>query len=187
MTADEAYAILSGHCRFEIGKFYGHVQDLTLGTGLLYKDVRSPEFDSEQSIFMTVERPAYVLTHECDIDPANERAFNDHLLICPVIRVKDFIAEYEAEFADRDALVSFLAAVAQRQVSRVVFLPASNALEMGGFLYLNALASTHVSAFAGREPFAAVSAFGLQIIDYAIENHLLREKAERLALGEYAH
>ncbi|MBL0422376.1 hypothetical protein JI739_18655 [Ramlibacter sp. AW1] len=187
MTADEAYAILSGHCQFEVGKFYGHVEGLSLGTGLLYNDVRAPEFDQEQSVFMTVERQAYVLTHECDIDPANERAFNDHLLICPVIRVEDFVAEFEAEFSNRDALVGFLAAAARRQVSRVVFLPASPGLEQGGFLYLNALASTHVSVFSHQRPFAAVSAFGLQVIDYALQNHLLRQKAERLALGEYAH
>jgi hypothetical protein len=187
MTVDEAYQVLSGHSQFDVGKFYGAVDGLSLGTGLLYQDVRSPEFDRDNSIFMTVERQAYVLTHECDVDPANERAFNDHLLICPVIRVEDFVAEFEAEFSSRDALVGFLASVARRQVSRVVFLPASEGLEKGGFLYLNALASTHVSAFAQKTPFAAVSAIGLQAIDYALQNHLLRQKAERLSLGEYPH
>lgn len=187
MTPDEAYEILKGHCQFDIGKFYGHTDGLSLGTGLLYNDVRCPEFDPDHSIFVTVERQAYVLTHECDIDPANERAFNDHLLICPVIRLEDFVAEFEAEFASRDALVGFLVATAKRQVSRVVFLPAAGGLEKGGLLYLNALASTHVSTLADKRPFAAVSAFGLQSIDYALQNHLLRQKAERLALGEYPH
>jgi len=187
MTADEAYQILMGHCQFDVGKFYGHAEGLSLGTGLLYNDVRCPEFDEDQSIFMTVERQAYVLTHECDVDPANERAFNDHLLVCPVIRLEDFVYEFEAEFASRDALVGFLAAIARRQVSRVVFLPASDGLERGGLLYLNALASTHVSAFEHQKPFAAVSAFGLQSIDYALQNHLLRQKSQRLALGKYPH
>ncbi len=185
MTGDEAYKILNDHCQFDVGKFYGHVQGLSLGAGLLYDDVRAPEFDLDQSIFVTVERPAYVLTHECDIDSANERTFNDHLLICPVIKLEHFVQEHEDRFASTNALVNFLVSVARRQVSRLVFLPAVHGLSKGGLLYLNNLASTHVSVFAARTPFAAVSVFGLQQIDHAITGHLLREKAERLAFGPY--
>jgi hypothetical protein len=185
MTAGQACEILSAHCQFEIGKFCGHVKGLNLGAGLPYHGVRVPEFDPKQSILLTVERPAYVMMHECDIDSANERAFNDYLLIYPVTRVENFVPEYEAKFSGTDRLVSFLVAVAKGQVNRLVFLPAAPCLDKGGFLYLNALASTHVSVIGKLVPFGTVSAFGLQQIDLAITNHLLREKAARLALGTY--
>ena len=51
-------------------------------------------------------------------------------------------------------------------------------------MYLNHITNTHISAFSRKssETIAAVTGPGLRIIDQMLENHLLRPKAERLAL-----
>lgn len=67
-------------------------------------------------------------------------------------------------------------------VFRAVYLPALSDIPYGGILYLNRITSTEVSAFddpAGR-CIGAVSVVGLREIDAALQNLLLREKADRL-------
>ena len=182
MTVDEAHAILHRNCSLDVGKFYGAQKNLSLGAGLVYESVRCPVFDINEKLFMTVESVAYVLTHECDVDPANNRAFNDYVTICPLIPIADFITEYEVEFQDFARLNNFLVAVARREVSRVVYIPPGpKPLNYGAFAYLNNLASTHVSAFENVPPLAAVSAYGLQEFDQALTNHLLRPKSDWLS------
>lgn len=182
MTEQEAHRILSKNCLVEVGKFYGGTGALSLGVGLLYAAVRMPTYDIDERIFLTMEKEAYVLTHECDIDKANPRSFNEYVVVCPVITIADFISEYSANYGDQSRLEGFLAAVARREVNRVVYIPPGpKSLYYGGLLYLNDLASTHISSFDGMAPFAALSAYGLREFDNAFTNHLLRPKAEPLS------
>lgn len=182
MTADEAHSILTKNCDLDVGKFYGSSSTLTLGSGLIYSNVRHPKFDQSDNLFSTVEGAAYVLTHECDIDQRNERSFNDYVTICPLIAISAFVVEYDAAFRDDNQLRGFLTAIAKREVSRVVYIPPkSGDLKFGAFAYLNNLSSTHVSVFANALPVAAVSAYGLREFDQALTNHLLRPKAQRLS------
>lgn len=102
--------------------FYGSPSDLPVGRGLIFTQVRQPIYDVEQQLFLTVEEPAYVLTHECDVDPANDRPFSNYLLICPIIRFEDWFAAYTEDHGD-DELGAFLGNVANRRVSRVFYLP----------------------------------------------------------------
>lgn len=183
MTGMEAHVVLKDNCSVDVGKFYGAATGLGLGAGLIYTDVRSPAFDEQESLFLTVEQPAYVVTHECDVDEGNQRAFSDYLLICPIIALEDFLAEYQAEFDDEIRLRNFLTSVAKRLVNRVVYLPPGpGPLQLGGFVYLNNLTSTHVSVFSERQPLVAVSAYGLREVDSALTNHLLRPKDDALSL-----
>jgi hypothetical protein len=184
MTGEEAYQVLNKNTALDVGRFYGMYSNLSLGAGLLYEGVRCPVFNQEDGLFDTIESTGYVITHECDVDANNDRNFNDHVLICPVIPVEDFAAEHLQEFGDAEALRNFLAQVAKRLVSRVVYLPPIGGLRHGGLIYLNNLASAHVSSFEALRPFACVSAYGLQQVDQALTNHLLRPKSERLSFGD---
>lgn len=186
MTSDDAYGILSKNAVLDVGRFYGARSGLSLGAGLLYEGVRCPLYNLEDGLFDTVESTTYVLTHECDVDSANERSFNDFVLVSPIIPISDFVDEYLESFGEPEMLGNFLAQVAKRLVSRVVYLPPIAGLDQGGLLYLNNLASTHVSSFEGVDPFACVSAYGLHQIDQAVTNHLLRPKADRLSLDASA-
>jgi hypothetical protein len=184
MTLEEAHAILSEHCRIDVGRFYGKTEGLSLGAGLIYQAVRFPIFDVEEQLFLTTEGPVYVLTHECDVDPGNTRAFNTDVVVCPLIPLARFLEVYSKEFGAGDSLRNFLVEVAKRGVSRVVYIPPSTAaLEHGGFLYFNALASSHVSAFQDNPASTALSQYGLREIDVAFQNHFLREKSQSLGLA----
>jgi len=185
MTATEAHQILSHHSPLYPGKFFGASVKLSLGAGLIYETVRCPQFDLADRLFSTVESPAYVLTHECDLDPNNDRIFNEYVTICPLIPIDSFIAEFESQFDDPVSMRNFLVATARREVNRVVYIPPGpGPLGLGALLYLNNLASTHISEFAGANPLAAVSAYGLQSVDHALANHLQRPKVDRLSGGK---
>lgn len=182
ISLDEAHAILAGSAHTDVGSFYGTRVDLSVGAGLFFDGVRCPLYNIDDQVFDTYELPVYVLTHECDIDPANRRPFNDAVVVCPIITLQAFLDEAPSRFGSADECKRFLANVARRYVSRLVYLPPSDgALANGGFIYLNALTSTHVSAVDQKVAFAALSAGGLRELDFALQHHLLRPKAESLS------
>jgi hypothetical protein len=179
MTPAEAHEIFRRASPIDVGKFYGTKAKLALGVGLFYEGVLSPLYDEKEKLFVTVRRPVYVLTHECDVDHANARPFNDYVSFCPVIPLPVFLKRYQAKWSDEEKLKSFLANVANRSVGRLVYVPPTEGLlTFGGLVYLNNIDSTHVSAFEGLEPCAALSAYGLRELDMSLRHSLLREKAE---------
>jgi hypothetical protein len=167
------------------GAFYGEMRSPEVGAGLIYNNVRFPLFDINGGIFDTVEGTAYVLTHECDVDRANVRNFNDHVVICPLIPLEDFVASYEAELGE-DKLKIFLTSMAKNEVVRVFFLPPAPqgaALSHGALLYLNQLCSTHISAFdenGGASALCALSSHALDRLDWKIQNLFFRPKFDTL-------
>ncbi|GAB1233991.1 hypothetical protein [Ferrigenium sp. UT5] len=82
-------------------------------------------------------------------------------------------------------LVSFLTNLGSRNISRLVYLPTiGNCLEYGGVLYLNQITNAPVNYFHNghAKSIGALTGYGLTIVDYSVENHLLLPKADRLAL-----
>lgn len=184
MTVDGAYEFLRAGSPLDVGKFYGIKGGVALGAGLIYEKVLSPLFSIHERLFITVRQAVYVLTHECDVDVANDWPFNDFVCFCPVIPLAAFIAKYQGRWVDEERLASFLTAVAQRHVSRVVYVPPGpGLLSHGGLVYLNNIDSTHISSFEGLEPLVALSEYGLREIDTAFKNSLWRPKADRLSFG----
>lgn len=108
MNAEEAYGCVAAQLPPDfVGRFYSSGTNVGLGKGKIYKSVCCPVYDSTQGYFLTVESVVYVLTHECDIDSSNERVFNQELLICPVLRLEDLVAEYQ-ELLTGERLPAFL-------------------------------------------------------------------------------
>jgi hypothetical protein len=154
-----------------------------LGKGKIYDGLAYPIYEPEHGSFATAAGLAYVLTHECDLELDNERLFNEELLVCPIVPLQHLVEVYEADLPG-EKLPAFLGNLGARLVSRLVFVPAiDERLPFGGVLYLNQITNTHVSAFEWATPVCAVTVFGLQHIEYSIENHLLRPKDDRLAFG----
>jgi hypothetical protein len=122
----------------QFGKFVIEQRDSQqIGAGQIYSKVRMPIWDSGAAIFDTYEGCGIILSHECDIDPANIRPFNDLALILPVIPLEAILKELAAVLA-QGQLESFLAKVGEDKVSRVMFLPLyCDQLKNGGLLYLN--------------------------------------------------
>ena len=171
----------------QAGLFYGSATGLNVGVGLIYDAIGYPLFNEESGVFETVEGRVYVLTHECDVDQANHRAYNSEILVCPITPFEDFCAQYEDEYSE-GALFALLDVLGKDTVSRLMYVPPipnhvhPTALKNGGVLYLNWITSTHISFFGeGRaNAVCAVSASGLRFIDAKLQGHLLREKAQWL-------
>lgn len=73
----------------------------------------------------------------------------------------------------------------ERDTALIFLPPIRGEMDFGGVLYLNHITHTHVSTFddGSAQGLCSVTAFGLEHIEYALENHLLRPKADRLAFA----
>src|SRR5206468_2128251 len=84
MNQNEAYAVLSaGHPSFP--KFFGAVDQLDAGVGLILNHVAYPVYNDDDADWDIAEGLVYVVSHECDIAPENDRPFNEAALVCPII------------------------------------------------------------------------------------------------------
>lgn len=184
MDVAAAYAILADHLDYDAGKFYSGVEDLPVGVGHILAALRMPFYDPEARLYFTSEEAGYLLSHECDIDPANDRPFSELALICPILRFEEWVPTYQEDHSEAD-LASLLANIGQRNVFRVFYLPPlPPVLPFGGLLYLNQITHTHVSTLLNdpANRLASVTAYGLQKLDHMLQNHLLRPKAANLSL-----
>jgi len=120
--ADDALAQILQKYTYSAGMFYGSAAGLDLGAGLFYQDVIHPVYNEETRKYDTRAGAAYILTHECDIDPANRRHFNTEVSVLPLIMFEDFCEEYMEEYS-RGALFAFLDNLAKDEVSRVMYVP----------------------------------------------------------------
>lgn len=189
MRTDEAYAHLSG-AQPSFPKFYGPADGLPLGVGLIFRGLGYPFYDTAISEFAVAIGQAYVVSHECDVAPENERPFNDMAVICPIIPLESLMRRYLATRSP-DQARAFIDSLSKRKIDRLAYIPTiADALPLGGVVYLNSLTHTHVSEFekAGVERCCSVTAFGLPYMDSALSNALLkRPKAVPLPLtGDYA-
>jgi hypothetical protein len=180
-----AYNIVNSKRPSESGKFYGSDDGLSLGAGLILDQVAFPIYDEVQKKYKLVKGLACVLTHECDIDQANNRFYNNLLLIAPIIKFDQFIDEY-AKKLGQQKLDQFLDSLSKRDINRVVYIPTINTtLTWGGIIYLNQITHAHVDNIgpnSSTSRVCALSAFGLQHLDQMLDRHLFREKIERLPL-----
>jgi hypothetical protein len=171
------------HFPHKAGAFYGSANGLSLGVGLIYDCIRYPLLDEESQLFDAVEGLVYVLTHECDVDPANDRHFNEYVLICPIIKFEEWSTEL-ASTKSEDELFGFIPDLVSGKIFRACYLPPVNdkTLPFGGILYFNNICSTHRKFFLNTNANAicALSGYAQQIIDYRLQNHLLRPKVEQL-------
>lgn len=168
----------------DVGRFYSAGHDLALGKGTIYSGVSYPSYHEAEAGFYTLNGLVLVLTHECDVDAANARFFASHVLVCPIIPLATLIAELNQVENDQQQQ-SFLTNLAHRNVFRLVYLPPGPSIDFGGILDLNRITNTHITAFGqpGAARISALTAYGLQSIEYAIQNHLLRPKEDRLMFG----
>jgi len=184
MDAQRAYEIAQAASRIDPGSFYGKSDNLAVGAGLIIDRVEFPIFDEEAGRFAVKAGLVYVVSHECDLDPANERLMNELAIVCPIMKMEDFVDAATA--LDEGFVVGFLGNLAARNVSRAVYLPPMGGpLPFGGMLYLNAMSHTHVSKLANDETvnLGCVTARGLLEIDMALERHLRRPKSDLLPLS----
>ena len=185
MDVQTAYRLIFDRIRTPSGHFYSSAGNLAIGAGLIFKGVRFPVYNQDDHLYDTAIGIAYILTHECDLDSSNARLFNDHVLLCPIIRFETFVTEYQTLIRD-DELRSFLAQLAAHKINRVVYMPALGGdLPYGGLLYLNQICNCHISAMRGEHvtKICSVTQKGLYEIDIALENHLRRPKAQWLSTG----
>jgi hypothetical protein len=151
-------------------------QNAPIGTGLICSPIPHAVLNSTTEEFEIRSGPVLVLTHECDLD--NPREFNTSVLFCPVITMEAFAQDFIARIGF-DQTVRLLSAIAENRVSRVFYLPSGHVtLELGGFLYLNQITHSHVKYFARGTFESVLTEYGLSRLDWKLQNHLLRAKAD---------
>ncbi len=182
MLPEQAFECVSRSWRGEPGRFYAPVGNIALGKGCICSESVMALFDPARGLYRTAVGTAYILTHECDVDAENERPYNDDLLLCPLIGLEVFVEQYLEDHGPAN-LPNFLGNLGARRISRLVYLPPIAGLfAFGAVMFLNQI--THARAEVVRDRGAlvcAVTAFGLREVEFALENHLLRPKADRLA------
>src|SRR5688572_21637579 len=98
MTADDAYRRVAEQLPPDlVGRFYSPGDAVGLGKGKIYDGLAYPLYEPDQGTFATAAGLAYVLTHECDVEPDNERLFNEELLVCPIVPLEHLVQAYEAD------------------------------------------------------------------------------------------
>lgn len=185
MDLREAYNLLTRDAP-DPGRFLGPPADgLSIGAGLILGDVTFPAYDVGEGAFVVGDGMVYVISHECDLDADNDRPFNDSSVVCPIIPLDVVVEKYLATL-NEEQLSAFLDAIGKRTVERVLFVPAiADVLPYGGLLYFGTLTHTHISELTKEavRRHSAVTAYGLNIIDLALERAIRRPKAQRLAFA----
>src|ERR1700730_866789 len=186
--ADDLVAAAGEHSHIRhAGAFYGSAQGLEPGTGLIFSGITYATFNPTERRFEARRGLILVLTHECDIAPENERAFNEFFIAAPLILVAGFAEMFDTR---RDLARNLVQDIASDKIHRMFFLPPthellpSENLKRGAFIYLNALTSGHVSQLQaeGVRPECALSTYGLEVLDQKLKNHLFRPPAQQLAI-----
>lgn len=184
MHIEEAYSTLA-KASPDFARFYAPGSELPLGSGLIFRRLALPFYNKSASEFSVALSLAYVVSHECDIDPANHRPFNDLAVVVPIIPLGTLLTTYLSKRTDEQAR-AFVDALAKRTIDRAAYIPTiADELPHGGVLYLNSMSHTHVSEFAkaGVDRCCTVTAFGLQYMDAALSHALIkRPKAVALPL-----
>jgi hypothetical protein len=173
------------------GQFYGPANGLPLGSGLILKDCPVALPHPEEVRFRTALAFALVLTHECDVDPQNNRFFNDLVLVCPIITLEAFCESYKTSIGS-DGLEQFLSSLASGNVFRAMYLPPPHKpqytthLQAGGIINLNWISSCRVSWLPDikNNAICSLSEPGHRALDIKIHNHFFREKPTRLKLSQ---
>ena len=173
----------------DFGRFYGPATGLPLGSGLLISDCVLAFANESEKRYQTGTGPALILTHECDIDQANARHFNDLFLAFPIISLDDFCDEFETEHGP-ESWAAFLPALVKDDVVRAMWIPpvpdSSKCPELqgGGVIYLNQLSHSRVEWVTDieKQAICTLSSFGLRYFDAKIGNLWNREKAVPLPL-----
>lgn len=170
--------------RDKIGAFYGGGSGIGVGAGLICDDVRVPLYNPSTREFLTGAGPVLVLTHECDVDPANNKSmFNNRVLVAPILPFNIFCEEW-LNRSDKNSLHQATKGLAADSISRAFLLPpaGTGTLEFGGIIYLNNLCGTGIGEFGvdDCELRLALSTFAMSLIDRKLGHHLFREKADQL-------
>jgi hypothetical protein len=186
--ADELAAIALEHSASRnTGAYYGAVAQLAPGAGLIFAGVGYATYNPADKRFEARRGPILILTHECDIDASNSRAFNTGFVLAPLILMAAFANIFDGQ---RDLGRNLARDIASGRVNRMFYLPPTNQftarqeLKLGAFIYLNAITSGHVDQLTEPPASAicALSEYAQDFLDKKLQNHFLRPKADRLAV-----
>jgi hypothetical protein len=161
-----------------VGAFYSGASERPLGTGIILDDCRIPFWDDASLKFRTGRGLACVITHECDIDPENERFFNDTVLVIPIIDFKIWYQDIKA--VERSSAENIATSLVKDEVYRALYLPTipDTKFDYGGILYLNQITNVSVADIRSRSRVVcSLTTFSHALLDRKLQNHLFRPKA----------
>ena len=173
--------------RMDPSNFYSPADGLPIGVGIILRDCPIPMQDDLTKKFLTALGPVLMLTHECDIDQDNDRGFNEHALVIPILPLDIWVDQMDVE-QGVGSWGGILPKIAANEVFRALYLPPAPGfinvpeLKFGGLLNLNTISSTPLEWHDHYKtlPICSLTAFGLRVLDYKLTNHLLRPKAASL-------
>lgn len=186
--SDELAALALEHSASRnVGAYYGSAARLAPGAGIIFAGVGFASYNFVDKRFEARRGPILILTHECDIDPGNVRAFNTGFVLAPLILMAAFATIFESQ---KDLGRNLTRDIAAGRVSRMFYLPPTNQfppsidLQLGAFIYLNSITSGHIDQLREKPASAicALSEYAQDFLDKKLLNHLFRPKAELLAM-----
>jgi hypothetical protein len=121
------------------------------------------------------------------VDPENDRSFNEHVLVLPILPLDIWVDTMDSE-QGAGSWGGILPKIAANDVFRVMYFPPvpsyidAPELKFGGLVNLNTITFTPIGWFDYYRSLGicSLSAIGLRALDYKLQNHLLREKAVKL-------
>ncbi len=179
---EEAYEIVSAAVGSITGRFYVQAPNQSPGAGVIYTSLRYPVFLKSDMAFATAAGLCLVLTHECDVAVENTKAFNDSFLVCPIIPFETFVSEIEQSLTG-ERFKSYFSNLVHRRINQLMYIPVySPIMPMGGILHLNRISFSNIEALGldGVRSPCWLSRDGLQHLDAALANSLLRPKADNI-------
>ena len=140
---------------------------------MIYSGVSFPIFNTGSARYEVLRGTVVVLTHECDVEQANQKPFNSDLIFAPIGRFDDFFTELR-ETKGEDEAKAYLGDLCRDRISQLFYFPPFGEMATGGIVYLNRIGTSHLSQFQrdGVAAVSALSAYGYQRLGWSLANHL---------------
>ena len=184
--AEELASIALSILQAEMLGMFGSSAKLAPGAGIIFSGVGYAQYNPNEKRFEARRGPILILTHECDIDQSNSRAFNTGFVLAPLILMAAFATIFERQ---KDLGRNLARDIAGGLISRMFYLPpttqfpSSIDLQLGVFIYLNAITSGHIDQLTEKQTTAicALSEYAQDFLDKKLLNHFFRPKVQQLA------
>lgn len=176
ISVDEAYNYIGGLIASYAGSFFGSPDEIELGAGLIFENVRYPRYVPDSEVFATVEGLIYIVSHECDVNINNNRPFNDDIAIVPIIPFENFVEDFLNVAVPDGNQQSLLQNLIHNNISRLFYLPPFPNRRFSGVIFFNQIASTKLSAIKNSRVSRTISLseLGRRRLDYMLLNHFFR-------------
>jgi hypothetical protein len=123
VSHDVAFRLCMENVSPDASRFYMPPGKLPIGAGPILSGCAIPLPSPTERKFITGLSIALVLTHECHLDQANDRAFNDTVLVVPVQPLQSVCDAFERRYGPGHTVAFSLRSPPDQYFASCIFLP----------------------------------------------------------------